>query len=85
MKTLPSLSKAAWLNEPRLQAVMRVITQAGGEVRVAGGAIRNSLLGVPISDVDLATTLGEGNDATQRHCHPVHVLGAGVHRDARAC
>lgn len=57
MKTLPSLSKAAWLNEPRLQAVMRVITQAGGEVRVAGGAIRNSLLGVPISDVDLATTM----------------------------
>ena len=57
MKTLPSLSNAAWLNEPRLQAVMRVITEAGGEVRVAGGAIRNSLLGEPISDVDLATTM----------------------------
>ena len=36
---------------------MRVITEAGGEVRVAGGAIRNSLLGEPISDVDLATTM----------------------------
>ncbi len=57
MKTLPSLSREQWLNEPRLQAVMRAITQAGGEIRVAGGAIRNSLLGVPISDVDLATTL----------------------------
>ena len=57
MKTLPSLSKAPWLNEPRLQQVMHVITAAGGEVRVAGGAIRNSLLGEPISDVDLATTM----------------------------
>jgi poly(A) polymerase len=46
-----------WLKEPRLQEVMRVIADAGGEVRVAGGAVRNSLLGVPISDVDLATTL----------------------------
>jgi poly(A) polymerase len=41
----------AWLKEPRLQAVMRVI----GDVRVTGGAVRNALLGLPISDVDLAT------------------------------
>jgi poly(A) polymerase len=45
------------LNEPRLQQVMAVITRAGGEVRVAGGAVRNALLGVPIADVDLATTM----------------------------
>jgi poly(A) polymerase len=57
MKKLPSLSKAAWLKEPRLQTVMRAITLAGGEVRVAGGAVRNSLLGEPISDIDLATTM----------------------------
>ncbi len=57
MKRLPSLSKAQWLNEPRLQQVMAVITRGGGEVRVAGGAVRNALLGVPIADVDLATTM----------------------------
>lgn len=57
MKPLPSLHKAAWLNEPRLQQVMAVIKLGGGEVRVAGGAVRNALLGVPISDVDLATTM----------------------------
>jgi poly(A) polymerase len=43
----------AWLKEPRLQEVMRVI----GDVRVAGGAVRNALLGEPISDVDLATPM----------------------------
>jgi poly(A) polymerase len=56
-KPLPSLCNAAWLNEPRLQEVMAVIMLGGGEVRVAGGAVRNALLGVPIADVDLATTM----------------------------
>ena len=57
MKPLPNLKSATWLNEPRLQEVMAVITRGGGEVRVAGGAVRNALLGVPIADVDLATTI----------------------------
>ena len=57
MKPLPSLKNAAWLNAPRLQEVMAVITRGGGNVRVAGGAVRNALLGVPIADVDLATTM----------------------------
>jgi poly(A) polymerase len=63
-----------WLKEPRLQDVMRVITRAGGEVRVAGGAVRNSLLGEPISDVDLATTLLP--DDVMRVCKQA---GFGVH------
>jgi poly(A) polymerase len=46
-----------WLKEPRLQKLMQVMRDAGGDVRVAGGAVRNSLLGEPISDVDLATTM----------------------------
>ncbi len=57
MKPLSSLSTASWLNEPRLQQVMAAIAHGGGEVRVAGGAVRNALLGVPIADVDLATTI----------------------------
>ena len=53
---LPSLAKAPWLNEPRLQKVLAVLN-TGGETRIAGGAVRNALLKLPISDVDLATTL----------------------------
>ena len=51
--SIPNLAHAAWLNEPRLQAVMAAISAAGDDVRVVGGAVRNALLGVPISDVDL--------------------------------
>ena len=53
---LPSLADQVWLNEPRLQEVLRVLN-ASGETRVAGGAIRNALLGVVVADVDLATVL----------------------------
>jgi poly(A) polymerase len=74
MKRLPSLADAPWLNEPRLQAVMHAITAAGSEVRVAGGAVRNSLLGEPISDVDLATTMPPAD--VMRVCK---AAGFGVH------
>ncbi|MEO6609880.1 MAG: CCA tRNA nucleotidyltransferase [Aestuariivirga sp.] len=54
---LPRLDDATWLREPRLQQVMAAILNAGEDVRVAGGAVRNALLGTPINDVDLATTM----------------------------
>lgn len=56
-QTLPSLAQEAWLNEPRLQRLFAVLSETGGEGRVAGGAVRNALLGVAIADIDMATTL----------------------------
>ena len=53
---LPSLADQAWLQNFRLQQVMAALSQEGGEVRVVGGAVRNSFLGVAVADVDLATT-----------------------------
>ncbi len=53
---LPSLQNETWLNEPRLQSVLAALN-AKGETRIAGGAVRNALLGVAVADVDLATVL----------------------------
>ena len=64
MRKPPNITKAKWLNEPRLQAVLAVLNTGGGETRVAGGAVRNALLGLPVADVDLATTL-EPHDVIQ--------------------
>lgn len=58
MNRLPSLARARWLKEPELKRVFAAIAAAGGEARVAGGAVRNALLGEPIADIDLATDLG---------------------------
>lgn len=53
----PSLADATWLREARLQSVLKVLNGQGGEARIAGGAVRNALLGVPVADIDIATTL----------------------------
>jgi poly(A) polymerase len=45
-----------WLKDPALQKLLGVLNETG-TTRVAGGAVRNALLGLPVSDVDLATTL----------------------------
>ncbi|MCO6185432.1 CCA tRNA nucleotidyltransferase [Rhizobium sp. L1K21] len=52
-----SVAQEDWFNEPRLKRVMDLLNGDGGEARVAGGAVRNALMGLPISDVDIATTL----------------------------
>lgn len=48
--------KAEWFKSWRLQALFEALNRDGGEVRVVGGAVRNTLLGTKVSDVDLATT-----------------------------
>ncbi len=48
--------KADWLKAKPLQALFKALNRDGGEARVVGGAVRNTLLGSKVSDVDLATT-----------------------------
>lgn len=50
------LADAAWLRDARLQSLLAVLSADGEEARVAGGAVRNALLGQPVADVDIATT-----------------------------
>ncbi len=45
----------AWLEAAGTQAVLGMLTQAGHHALVVGGCVRNALLGVPVSDVDIAT------------------------------
>ena len=46
-----------WLRAPAIQRLLTVLNGGGEQARVAGGAVRNTLLGEPIGDVDVATTL----------------------------
>lgn len=54
---LPCLAGAAWLVEPGFLRVVSAIEAAGGEARVVGGAVRDALVGRPVREVDIATTL----------------------------
>lgn len=44
-----------WLQAPGTQAVLGMLTAAGHQALVVGGCVRNALLGLPVSDVDIAT------------------------------
>jgi len=44
-----------WLDNPHAQAVLGMLTAGGYHALVVGGCVRNSLLGVPVTDVDIAT------------------------------
>jgi poly(A) polymerase len=52
---IPSLRAAAWLNAAPTQAVFSCLTKAGWPARAVGGAVRNTLLGLAVTDIDIAT------------------------------
>ena len=52
----PSLASAEWLKRPGTLAVLDALNGGGVETRAVGGAVRNALLGLPVTEIDLATT-----------------------------
>ncbi|MCV6594415.1 MAG: CCA tRNA nucleotidyltransferase [Silicimonas sp.] len=46
---------ADWLNAPATQGVFHLLTGAGHPAYAVGGAVRNTLLGAPVKDIDLCT------------------------------
>jgi poly(A) polymerase len=47
---------APWLTSGLTSRVLKLLNGGGEEARVVGGAVRNAMLGIPVSDVDIATT-----------------------------
>lgn len=54
-----------WLDNDQLQLLLLILSKDGEQARVNGGAVRNAILGEPISDVDISTTLLP-EDVTER-------------------
>ncbi len=54
---MTSVADDAWFQDPSLQRILALLNGEGGEARIAGGAVRNALMGLPVTDVDIATTL----------------------------
>jgi poly(A) polymerase len=49
------LADAPWLKRPATRAIFAALAAKGFEARAVGGAVRDALLGRPVSDVDIAT------------------------------
>ena len=56
MKAVRRLRDAPWLSSGPASRVLTLLDSDGEEARVVGGAVRNALLGVPVGDLDIATT-----------------------------
>jgi len=54
---MTNLSGEAWFKDPALTRIFGLLNADGGEGRVVGGAVRNSLMGIGVGDIDIATTL----------------------------
>jgi poly(A) polymerase len=52
----PRRLDAPWLQEAPLAPLLAVLDRDGEEARVVGGAVRNTLIGAPPGDIDIATT-----------------------------
>lgn len=57
MSETHSVKDQNWFQDKRFQNVFALLNADGGEARVAGGAVRNSLMGHDVADIDIATTL----------------------------
>ena len=47
---------AVWLKDGEVSRILALLDRDGEEARVVGGAVRNTLLGLPVSEIDVATT-----------------------------
>jgi len=54
---MTSIAAETWFSAPALRRVFDLLNADGGEVRIVGGAVRNSLMGLAVGDIDMATTL----------------------------
>jgi len=50
------LGEAAWLKDGPVARLLALLDRDGEEARAVGGAVRNALLGLPVAEVDVATT-----------------------------
>ena len=51
------LPDAEWCHRPGLDGLLTALEAQAGHARFVGGAVRDGLLGLPVSDLDIATTL----------------------------
>jgi tRNA nucleotidyltransferase/poly(A) polymerase len=50
------LPDTAWLNARSAAQILSILDCDGEEARVVGGAVRNALIGLPVGEIDIATT-----------------------------
>ena len=69
---------AALFDDKDLLGVLAALDQEGEETRIVGGALRNALLGRPVHEIDLATTLLPEAIIARANARGLRVIPTGV-------
>ncbi|MUO80093.1 CCA tRNA nucleotidyltransferase [Agrobacterium vitis] len=75
---MTTVADRPWFQDAALAKVFALLNADGGEVRVVGGAVRNSLLGEPVGDIDLATTLVPSEVTARAEAAAIKAVPTGI-------
>lgn len=51
-----NINQFSWLNDYHLQKILSLLNMTGDHARLVGGCVRDTLIGRPVNDIDIATT-----------------------------
>jgi poly(A) polymerase len=72
------LPDAEWRVRPGLRRIVAALTSEGGAVKIVGGAVRDTLLGLPVTDIDLATPLLPQEVTRRLEAADIKVIPTGI-------
>lgn len=72
------LPDAEWRHREGLGRIVAALTARGGAVRLVGGAVRDTLLGLPVADIDLATPLTPDKVTEKLEAVGIKVVPTGI-------
>ncbi len=72
------LPDAEWRVQPGLRRIVAALAADGGAVKVVGGAVRDTLLGLPVTDIDLATPLLPQEVTRRLEAADIKVIPTGI-------
>jgi poly(A) polymerase len=72
------LPGAEWRERPGLRRIVAALHSDGGAVKIVGGAVRDTLLGLPVTDIDLATPLLPQEVTRRLEAADIKVIPTGI-------
>ena len=78
MASVTVLPDAEWRERPGLRRIVAALTADGGAVKAVGGAVRDTLLGLPVADIDLATPLLPEEVTRRLEAADIKVIPTGI-------
>ena len=69
---------AAWMTGPAVMPVMAALGEGGVDVRFVGGCVRDTLLGRPVSDIDIGVPLPPDESVARLEAAGLRVVPTGI-------